>query len=581
MYRYDTVIKNGIFVDGLRNPRVRADVGIKDGLIADIGLLDANDAHRVLDANGLIVAPGFIDLHTHYDSQLFWDPHCSPSGWHGVTTVVVGNCGYGFAPCSVADRDRIMLTLSRTEGVPILAMKTGMPWDWVTFPEYIGSVSRAPKAVNVAINVPLNPLLVWVMGFNRAKAGVLPTDVEHREMVRLLNEAMDAGAIGFSAQRYGPATSGTFHADFDGTPLPTDLLHDETMLVLADALRNRNDGFIQYAYPDLAKIFYESGVKFGAPEQAHPHVEDLARRSGRSVVFFPSEVDTDTALEWAKACQEQGLPIYAHCLTNTILRRPRHLILPEDIAVLECSSVTWGRAVIGTLAEIKGKLTDSQVREALRRELTESVGVWSFVRGVSSSTNKYKGMSLREIASELGAESCVDAFLNVVIEDEFKDEWCLPLGGYELDLCRRLINYEYWLPGLSDGGAHTKFVTGAHYGTVFLMTYVREHKWLSLEDAHYKLSSLPARIVGLESNIGALVVGAPADIVVYDLAKLSITEPQKLYDFPANEWRIADRGIGYRWVLVNGEITIEDDRAGRKCPGRIVHTAKYHRNLVH
>src|SRR6202167_993553 len=190
MSSYDVVIKGGTVFDGRRNPRVQADIGIKNGLIAQIGQLDAADAERVLDAEGLNVAPGFIDLHTHYDSQLFWDPYCSSSGWHGVTTVVVGNCGFGFAPCRPEERERAMLTMTRNEAVPLASMKAGMPWDWVTFPEFIASVRRTKKSVNIAVCVPLNPLMVWAMGLSRAKSGVLPTDAEHLEMARLLNEAM-------------------------------------------------------------------------------------------------------------------------------------------------------------------------------------------------------------------------------------------------------------------------------------------------------------------------------------------------------------------------------------------------------
>jgi N-acyl-D-aspartate/D-glutamate deacylase len=168
MRTYDTIIKNGTIIDGLRNPRRVADIGIKDGLITAIGKLDRGGAPCVLDADNLIVAPGFIDLHTHYDSQLFWDPYCSSSSWHGVTTVVIGNCGYGFAPCKVEDRDRAMLTVTRVEAVTPATLKSGMPWDWTTFPEYIDSVARAPKAINVAVNMPLSPVMVWVMGLERA-----------------------------------------------------------------------------------------------------------------------------------------------------------------------------------------------------------------------------------------------------------------------------------------------------------------------------------------------------------------------------------------------------------------------------
>ena len=160
---------DGMVVDGTRMPRFRADIGIKDGRIAKIGRLRATDAAKTIDASGLIVAPGFVDLHTHYDAQLFWDPYCSISSWHGVTSVVIGNCGFGFAPVRPESRERAMLTMTRVEAIPYASMKAGMPWDWTTFPEFLDSIDRRPKAVNILPYVPVSPLLTWVMGMEEAK----------------------------------------------------------------------------------------------------------------------------------------------------------------------------------------------------------------------------------------------------------------------------------------------------------------------------------------------------------------------------------------------------------------------------
>jgi len=571
MKPYDTIIKNGTVVDGLRNSKRRADVGIKDGVIAAIGKLSAGDAQRVLEADDLIVAPGFVDLHTHYDSQLFWDPYCSSSSWHGVTTAVIGNCGYGFAPCRVEDRDRTMLSVTRVEGVPLETLKNGMPWDWITFPEYVESVTRAPKAINVAINMPLNPLMVWVMGLERAKAGALPTDEEHREMRLLLNEAMDAGAIGFSAQRFGKHTS---HPDFDGTPIPTDVLHNETMLSLGEVLRERGEGFIQYSYTDLAEYFGGPGNDFGKPEQAHPHVEQLAACSAGSILFYPGRVDS--ALDWVKSCHERGLPVYAHRPTCILQCPPALLSVTEGANQLD-ESITWRDATVGGIEEIRVRLNAPDVRARLREDLKGlSVESWVLLRASAPANPKYEGMSIGQIAALQGAQSHVDIFLDITTEGDMTAEWSVPAcSNPGLDTFKRLTEYDHWIPGISDGGAHTKNVNTAFYSTLFLMTYVREHGWISLEDAHYRLSALPARIAGLQQNVGTLSVGAPADIVVYDLNNLLIAAPQKLYDYPANQWRLADRGIGYRWVMVNGEVVIENDKETRTFPGRVVHTARY------
>ena len=192
MGEYDIIIRGATIVDGTRTPRYTSDVGITDGRIAKIGGLKDAQGAEVLDAAGLIVAPGFVDLHTHYDAQIQWDPYCTVSGWHGVTSVAIGNCGFGFAPCAPKeeDRDRLMLALTRNEAIPFEAMKLGMQWDWVSFPEFLDFMDRIPKGVNVLSYVPLTPIYAWVMGYDEAKKR-RPTEAELGEMCRLVHEGMD------------------------------------------------------------------------------------------------------------------------------------------------------------------------------------------------------------------------------------------------------------------------------------------------------------------------------------------------------------------------------------------------------
>ena len=232
MSTYDVIIKGGTIVDGTGTPRYVSDLAVRDGKVAKIGGLRGSGAVKTLDASGLVVCPGFVDLDTHYDAQVQWDPYCSISSWHGVTTVLIGNCGFGFAPCRPEDRERSMLMMTRNEAIPYDAMKAGMLWDWVTFPEWLDSLERMPKGINVFTYMPLTPLYVWVMGVETARSR-RPTEGELREMCRLLKEAMDAGACGWSAQVLG---EGSDQRDYDGAPMITDRMTDEEILTFTQVL---------------------------------------------------------------------------------------------------------------------------------------------------------------------------------------------------------------------------------------------------------------------------------------------------------------------------------------------------------
>jgi len=240
---FDLIVQNGTVIDGTGNDRFKADLGVKHGLIAEIApKLDAHQAHRTIDASGRFVAPGVIDVHTHYDAQIHWDPYCTGSSWHGTTTVVVGNCGFGFAPCAADPevRDRYMLMMQNTEQVPYAAMREALGWDWTTFPEYMEHLRRVPKGVNVATYLPMNPLMIYVMGIDAAKSRPA-TETERARMRQLLNEAMDSGAIGFA---FSYLQEHNTHVDFDGSVMPSDGMAIEEAYNLAQVLRERGDGMI-------------------------------------------------------------------------------------------------------------------------------------------------------------------------------------------------------------------------------------------------------------------------------------------------------------------------------------------------
>ena len=557
--QYDRVIKNGMVVDGTRQPRFLGDIGIKNGAIAMVGKIDGDDAKEVIDATGLIVAPGFIDLHTHYDAQLFWDPYCSLSGWHGVTSVVIGNCGLGFAPMQPENRDRALLSMTRIEAIPYKSMKCALPWDWVSFPEFLNSVERTNKAVNILAYVPIGPLLVWVLGMKDAKAGRKPTDAEHAELRRVLAEALDAGGCGWSAQ-YTPPGPMSFQRDYDGTPMATDLMHPETFCELAKVLRQRNEGFIELLHMT------------GDPDTDEAMFEKLAEVSGRPVLMnVVAAVDHMPGkhrreLAWLKRCRERGLRVIGQGFTTTA---GYSFKLDEWNLWDNCD--VWREAMTGTPAERKAIFSDPARRSAFRDYPPDGLFALNdlLVVEVKLEKNKpWQGLKLGEIAAKTGKDM-VDIMLDLAVEEDLQTEFYGPQMNNSLEHFKEVVEDPWVMFGCSDGGAHTRFVTFGRWPTETIIKTARDNNIIPLEELHWRLSTLPAIVAGLR-NRGTLAVGAAADIVVYDLKNLKVLDVETAHDFPANEWRRIQRASGYRYVLVNGEVTIRDDRQTDTYSGQLL-----------
>ena len=369
MADYDIIIKGGTIVDGLRTPRYRSDIAIKDGKVAKIGGLNRSTATKVLDAKGSVVAPGFVDLHTHYDAQIQWDPYCTVSGWHGVTSVVIGNCGFGFAPCRKENQDRAMMTLTRTEAIPFNAMKEGMTWDWVSFPDFLNTIDRTPKGINVISYVPLTPVYGWVMGWDEAKKR-RPTEAEMREMCRIVDEAMDAGACGWSAQvRPGSEDGGNAQLDYDGTPMITDLMTEEEVLAFAKVLGERDEGFVELSYRARGENIGE-----GKSQELY---EQVAEVSGRPVLYQAVIADERDAelhrsnLRWLEDCARRGLKVYGQASTN----RGGEEITFEDYNLFD-DVLSWLAVTIGTPAERKVLMQDPELRSKIREDLGRRRPAW-------------------------------------------------------------------------------------------------------------------------------------------------------------------------------------------------------------
>jgi N-acyl-D-aspartate/D-glutamate deacylase len=569
MAELDLVISGGTVVDGTCFPAFRADVGIRAGRIAEIGRIARSRARRVLDADGLIVAPGFVDLHTHYDAQIQWDPWCTISGWHGVTSVALGNCGFGFAPVHPAERERAMLTMSRLEAIPMASMREGMLWDWETFPQWMSTLERIPKGVNCLSYMPLAPLMIYVMGLENAKRRAASPD-EMARMLQLLDESLDAGALGWSAQRTG---AHSIQADYDGTPMVTDTMSESDLLAFASALGRRGDGFIQLtnATGDLQKDLRLC--------------EDVAVASGRPVLFNVvlavngMEWVHKMFVEWLASCHARGIPMFGQA--NSI-RAPFRFTF-EDWNLFD-SSPAWNRALTGSHDEKKRKLADPELVRAMAAEHDAGMLQTPILGGPVSGhvfegaknapeLDAYIGQTVGEIATQLGVHPVAAAVQLSLASDLTAGFLTKSATSDNAEYVGELLASPYVIPGVSDGGAHTKFLTSGSYTTDTLAWLVRDEKRLTLEEAHYKLSYLPARAAGFRDR-GALAVGWPADVVVYDLANLKRLpdwwDSEIAHDFPGGEWRRIQKASGYHFTLVNGEVTFEQGKCTGLTPGKLL-----------
>ncbi len=572
MAEFDLQIRGGTIVDGTRAPRVEGDLWIRDGRVAQIGGSAPGTAKRVIDAEGHVVAPGFVDLHTHYDAQIRWDPYCTISGWHGVTSVVLGNCGFGFAPVKPEFRDRSMLTMTRTEAIPYASMQAGLDWDWETIPEYLDSLDRAPKGVNVIQYMPTASLMTYVMGLEAAKTR--PATAEERaEMQRLLHEGMDAGLCGFSIQRLGPDS---VQADFDGSPMVTDTMVDEDILALAEVLRERGEGFIQITQAE------GKGLKHD-----YAFLEKLAATAQRPILHnavLPARVDAEVhrrPLRWIQRCQDEGLPIYAQCGTG----RAGFAFTLEHWNLYDASPI-WREATTGTKEERLQKIRNPALRQQLvdefeaadRRLRAIQAGVggnpkFLVIQSVNGQPEleHYVGQSVGQIA-EAEDKHPIEVMLDLSIAGDLNVEFLGPDRGSNAEYMAEMIHEPFSIPGVSDGGAHTKFFTGGAFTTDFLTWLVRDEERVTLEEAHYRLSNLPAQAAGFKDR-GVLAEGAAADVVVYNLEELAIDPPwigNIEHDFPAGEWRRVQRAIGYRAIVVNGEVTFEHGECTGATPGKLL-----------
>ena len=549
---YDLIIRNGKVIDGSGIPGFYGDVGISGNRIVEIGQV-SGDARRVLDADGLVVAPGIIDNHTHYDAQVTWDPLCTFSCYHGATTVVIGNCSLALAPAHQEDREMLAGVLSHVEAIPLEAIRAGVTWSWETIPEYLNALDQR-LGVNVASLIGHSAVRRYVMG--EASQERHATDNEVAAMKAIVREGIEAGAVGVSFER------NMRHFDWDGRLAPTNLAADAEIFAVACVIDEVGRGVIQFG----------GDRKLGA---------QVAKNS-RCPVFYGNITQQAVAPDrWREQLAEaENMMRQGHRSYQFVMPRPGDLRYTLKTAQHFDALPTWKNVMLLPLEKRKEVFRDPEVRAKLHVEAVETprdpnrVGEFTrrwdlqFVfRPALPKHQHLKGKSVAEIAREQGKD-VLDVFLDLSLEENLETEFERREVNSDEAAMTALLTSPYTVIGQSDGGAHVVFRTDYSYSTYLLSHWVREKGIMSLEDAIRKLTFVPASLFGLFDR-GLVRPGMTADLMVFDPATVGPLEPGEAHDLPGGARRRKQLARGIEWTVVNGQVLIEKGEHTGVYPGKV------------
>lgn len=555
---FDIIIRGADVIDGSGRARYRGDLAIAGGELAAVGAVEGT-ARREIAAEGLIAAPGFIDVHTHYDCQISWDPALTPSSWHGITTAVMGNCGFTIAPCRPQHRDLLMEMLLYVEGMPTEALRAGIRWEWESFPEYLDAVERARPSINVAAFVGHSALRYYVM--DGAAAERPATTAELDEMRRLLRQALQFGAIGFST------SESPTHFFGDGTPVPSRAAPRDEILQLSTVLRDFPGRVIE-----VAPLHMLSTTEDKLKDQAF--YAELARASGALVTWAPllqSPFEPEGCLriiDAAAEAQRAGVQVYPQ-----VGCRPLEVRVSFDTAGIAVANNPFWRPILGKPKEERRALFASRsFRDELR--LISGPGQWVAALGPSweavllrmSPAEEHQALldrSIANIAERRGADP-VDTLLDLALESDLCCQLGIPIMNVDETVVGRLLRHPAGILALSDAGAHVDTLADQGFTTTLLAHWVRALGVLSWEEAVRLVTAVPSRLYGLGRR-GELRPGWAADVVVFDPARIDLERTELVRDLPGGAARLLQRPVGIEYVLVNGEPVVD---AGVPAPGR-------------
>jgi len=561
---YDLLIKNGRVIDGSGMPGFRGDVGIRNGKIVALGKLEGA-ATRTINADGLVVAPGFLDTHCHYDAQVTWDPLCSFSPYHGATTVIIGNCSLALAPVRRGNDRRLKEFLSYVEAIPMEALDT-VDVNWETIDEYMTTIERR-LGVNVGALIGHTAVRHYVMG--NESQGRPSNAKEIDAMCNIVRDGMMAGALGLSIDRQKG------HYDPQGVRIPAVWAEENEIFALGHVLADLGTGIIQSG----------AGVR---AEMAGGLMTRLAESTGRQVVYNSLLHSVREPDAWKKHMAlvdetvNAGIRANPMCSPDSIVNR-----FTMRNAQIFKGVPTWHPILIAPDEEKLRAYRDPEIRQKLHQEVIDwTVDVpgatlaprwYDFIwvgETMLAKNERFKGKSLSEMAQAQG-KRIIDAFLDLVVEENLETVFLREDLGGDKEVTAKILNYPNAYIGLSDGGAHVQFQNGCGYSSHLLGYWVRQERIMSLEQAVRRLTFDSASIYGIYDR-GLLRPGLAADIVIFDAETIKSLPPDKVYDFPAGAWRLRQLAVGVHYTIVNGQVLLEHGSHSGALPGAVLRNSLYH-----
>ncbi len=570
--RFDLVVRGGTVIDGTGAEPREADIAVQDGRIAALGRFDGSGVEEI-DAKGLAVTPGFVDIHTHYDGQATWDDRFVPSSGHGVTTVLMGNCGVGFAPCRPQDRDTLIKVMEGVEDIPEIVMREGVPWTWQTFPEYLDVLARRHCDIDFATQVPHAPLRVFVMGRRGVEREPATAD-DMKAMGALVEEGLNAGALGFSTSR------SLFHRTSEGALTPTITAAEEELTAIARGLHRAGKGVIQLL-DDFGDTTAEGSTEFGM-------LRRLAQASGRPLSFTLLDISIypnrwQTLLREVERANRDGLAI-----RGQVAARPVALLYGLELSFHPFSTCPSYREVEGlALPQKLARLRDPAMKAKLLDEppsyrnpqmlaFMRSVGNM-FVLGDPPSYTPPAAERLDARAATLGITPLELAY-DLLVSGDGRTILFHPGANYtdcsDASMAA-MLRHPNTVIALGDGGAHYGLICDASYTTHALTYWMRDRKGerLPLAETVQRLTDVPARAVGF-CDRGRLAPRYKADLNVIDLDRLKVAAPHPVHNLPGGGRRLVQKAEGYRATIVSGQLTYRDGEPTGALPGRLVRGAR-------